>query len=356
MKKLLIINVLFLMWTTVFAAEADKTAVKPKPTLTVTTTAVDKATWATTVDTQGVIAAWQEAVVSARVTGLPIAEIRVSVGDLVKKGDILAVFDDRTVRAELAQAEATLAQSIANQKQADANFNRINKLQKQNLVSEQEALNASTQTKTTAAQKAVAEAAMANLKIRLEHTHIVAPDDGIITAQTVLLGQVPQIGAELFRLIRQHRLEWRAELTAQQLNQLKIGMSAQINLPDNSIVYGKIRQFSPSIDNNSRLGIAFVELQAGSSAKTGMFVNGRLEVAQSEAFIVPAESVVIRDGRSSLFLLKENNRVQQLAVNTGRRQGKFIEILQGVNIGDQIIVRGAGFLNDGDLIKILPPS
>lgn len=352
MAKLWVVSVL-MMWGLALAA-VDKPVVKPA--LTVTTAAVDKASWANTIDTQGFIVPWQEAVVSARVTGLPIVEIRVGVGDLVKKGDILAVFDDRTVRAELAQAEATLAQSLANRKQAEANFNRIHKLEKQNLVSDQDALNASTQTKTTAAQQAVAKAAITALKIRLEHTQVVAPDDGIITAQTVLLGQVPQIGAELFRLIRQQRLEWRAELTAQQLNQLKIGMPAQINLPDHSIAYGKIRQFSPALDNTSRLGIAFVELQAGSTAKAGMFVSGRLEIAHTDALIVPAESVVVRDGRSSLFLLKENNRVQQLAVNTGRRQGKFIEILQGVNLGDQVIVRGAGFLNDGDLIQVLPPS
>jgi RND family efflux transporter MFP subunit len=353
MKNLFIINMLFLSVLNLYAAEPDKTA-KPRPALVVTTTAVEKTILPQTIEAQGQIAAWQEGVVSARVAGLPIAEIRVSIGDLVKKGEVLAVFDDRTVRAELAQAEATVAQSFANQKQASINYNRINKLQKDNLVSEQDALNASTQAKTTAAQKTLAEANVASLKVRLESTHILAPDDGVITAQTVMLGQVPAIGAELFRLIRQHRLEWRAEVTAQQLNQLKIGMTAQLNLPDGSIGYGKIRQFAPALDANSRLGIVFVDVQAGSSAKAGMFVSGRLELAQSEALIVPAESVVIRDGRSSLFLLKENDKVQQLPVDTGRRQGKFIEILQGIiKIDDQIVVRGAGFLNDGDLVKII---
>lgn len=353
MKNFIVINMLFLTILNSYAADPDKN-IKPRPALVVTTAAVEKATWAMNIETQGQIAAWQEAVVSARVAGLPIAEIRVNVGDLVKKGDVLAVFDDRTVRAELAQAEAALAQSLASQKQASANNNRINKLQKDNLVSEQDALNASTQAKTTAAQKTLAEANVASLKVRLESTQILAPDDGVITAQTVMLGQVPQIGAELFRLIRQHRLEWRAEVTSQQLNQLKIGMTAQINLPDNSIAYGKIRQFAPALDANSRLGIAFVDVQTGSSAKAGMFANGRLEVGQADAMIVPSESVVIRDGHSSLFLLKENQKVQQIAVNTGRRQGKFIEILQGIiKAGDQIVVRGAGFLNDGDLVKII---
>jgi RND family efflux transporter MFP subunit len=351
-KKYFIINMLSLFLLSTAIAGDDKN-IKAKPAMTVTTTTVSKADWAATIETQGAIMAWQEAIVSARVAGLPIAEIVVNVGDQVKKGDVLAVFDDRTVRAEIAQAEATIAQNTASLKQAAANSQRAVTLKKSNLISDQDELNATTQAKTTSAQKAVAEAALANLKIRLEHTRILAPDDGVITAQTVVLGQVPALGAELFRLIRQNRLEWRAELTAQQLAQLKIGMNAQIILLDKSIVYGKIRQLAPALDANSRLGIAYIDLQTGSAAKAGMFANGRIDIQQSPALIVPAESVVIRDGRSSLFLLKENNRVQQLTVDTGRRQDKFIEILQGIKENDTIIVRGAGFLNDGDLIKVI---
>ncbi len=343
---------LFLILSTMANAAEDNVK-KPKPAMTVTTTTVSKADWAATIETQGAIMAWQEAIVSARVAGLPIAEIAVNVGDHVKKGDILAIFDDRTVRAEMAQTEATIAQNTATLKQAAANSQRAVQLKKSNLISDQDELNATTQAKTTSAQKAVTEAALANLKIRLEHTRILAPDDGVITAQTVMLGQVPALGAELFRLIRQNRLEWRAELTAQQLAQLKIGMDAHITLSDKSIVYGKIRQLAPALDANSRLGIAYIDLQTGSAAKAGMFANGRIDIQQSHALIVPAESVVIRDGRNSLFSLKENNRVQQLTVDTGRRQGNFIEILQGVKENDPIIVRGAGFLNDGDLVKII---
>jgi len=349
-KKGFIINALFLLSLMATAADDHK---KVKPAMTVTTATVSKADWATTIETQGAITAWQEAIVSARVAGLPIAEIVVNVGDQVKKGDVLAVFDDRTVRAEIAQSEATIAQNTASLKQAAANSQRAVQLKKSNLISDQDELNATTQAKTTSAQKAVAEAGLANLKIRLEHTRIVAPDDGVITAQTVMLGQVPALGAELFRLIRRNRLEWRAELTAQQLAQLNVGMNAQVILSDNSIIYGKIRQIAPALDANSRLGIAYVDLQAGSAAKAGMFANGRIDIQQSSVLIVPSESVVIRDGRSSLFLLKENNRVQQLSVDTGRRQGNFIEILQGVKENDPIIVRGAGFLNDGDLVNII---
>lgn len=319
---------------------------------TVTIASVSKAKWTQSLEAQGAISSWQDALVGARVAGLPLEEIRVNVGDQVKRGDLLARFDDRTVRAEIAQAEANLAQAEANLKQANANRERVLTLQNKKAISEQDALQFITQAKTTLAQKALVEATLASLKVRLEGTRVLAPDDGVISSLSAMLGQVPAIGTELFRLIRQGRLEWRAELTAQQIAQVHIGMSANLTLPDGSKLVGKVRQLAPALDVNSRLGIAYVDLPAHGSARAAMYANGRIELNQSDALIIPADSVVIRDGRTSVFVLNKE-QVQQVSVSTGRRQAGQIEILQGMKLGDQVVVRGAGFLNDGDLVKVV---
>jgi hypothetical protein len=156
-------------------------------------------------------------------------------------------------------------------------------------------------------------------------------------------------------LIRQGRLEWRAELTAQQIAQVHIGMSANLTLPDGSKLVGKVRQLAPALDVNSRLGIAYIDLPAHGSARAAMYANGRIELNQSDALIIPADSVVIRDGRTSVFVLN-NEHAQQILIGTGRRQAGQIEVLQGIKLGDQVIVRGAGFLNDGDLVKVVPSN
>ena len=333
-------------------AQNEKT-VKTAVAATVTITRVSKAKWTQSIEAQGAISSWQDALVGARVAGLPLEEIRANVGDQVKRGDLLARFDDRTVRAEIAQAEANLAQAEANLKQANANRERVLTLQNKKAISEQDALQFITQAKTTLAQKALVEATLTSLKVRLEGTRVVAPDDGVISSLSAMLGQVPAVGTELFRLIRQGRLEWRAELTAQQLAQVHVGMSANLTLPDGSQLLGKVRQLAPALDVNSRLGIAYVDLPAHGSARAAMYANGRIELNQSDALIIPADSVVIRDGRASVFVL-HNEHAQQVLIGTGRRQAGQIEVLQGVKLDEPVIVRGAGFLNDGDLVKIVP--
>ena len=86
-----------------------------------------------------------------------------------------------------------------------------------------------------------------------------------------------------------------------------------------------------------------------------MYVSGRIDLEQSPALVVPGESVVIRDGRSYVFTL-QGNRVSQVAVTTGRRVNDRIEIVDGLDSGTRVAVRGAGFLNDGDVIAIAPDA
>jgi multidrug efflux pump subunit AcrA (membrane-fusion protein) len=155
----------------------------------------------------------------------------------------------------------------------------------------------------------------------------------------------------LFRLIRRERLEWRAELTAAHLSQVKPGQSASLTLADGSKAEGLVRQVAPALDSLSRLGIVYVDIQPGSSARAAMYASGRIVLSQSPAITVPAEAVVLRDGRSSVFLVDAEDRVRQVPVELGRRSGNLIEIRGSLALGDRVAVRGAGFLNDGDRVK-----
>jgi multidrug efflux pump subunit AcrA (membrane-fusion protein) len=104
--------------------DAAKPAPEPRATLTVTSAPVQRQTWPQTLEVQGAVAAWQEAQVSARVSGLALVEVAVNVGDRVTRGQRLARFDDRTVRADLAVAQATLTQAQTNARQAASNRDR----------------------------------------------------------------------------------------------------------------------------------------------------------------------------------------------------------------------------------------
>ncbi len=334
---------------------ADGTPVAAKPSLTVTLTTARAQSWPVPLACSGAVAAWMEATIGARITGLPLVEVRVNVGDRVRKGDVLARFDDRTVLAELDLQQAGLALAEAAFAQADANRARIESIRDSGAVSAQDVLQAVTTAATAKAQVAQAQAQVATTRLRLGFTEVVAPDDGIISARGATIGSVSQAagsGAELFRLIRGGRLEWRAELPAAQLASLPIGTMAHVTLPDGTVTRGRVRQRAPTLDSNTRLGLAYVDLEPGSHALPAMYLNGTFDLTARKAITVPAESVVIRDGRSYVVAVDGSARSHLRAVSTGRRQQDEIEVTEGVQAGDRVVVKGAGFLNDNDLVRI----
>jgi RND family efflux transporter MFP subunit len=265
----------------------------------------------------------------------------VNVGDQVTKGQVLARFDPALLQAD----EARLA---ANHEQAKANEERMLRLQKSGTVSDRDVLQFVTQAKT-------ANALLESNRLQLRHTEVLASDDGVISSRTATLGAVVPVGQELFRLIRQNRLEWRGELTAAQLAYVDIGQQVELRLPGGARANAMIRQTAPSLDPQTRLGIVYADIAPGSRARAGMYVDGRVVIGQSEALAVPAESVTIRDGRSYVLKLIDASvtpRVSLRPVTVGRRRGNQFEIVDGVERDDRLVVAGAGFLNEGDLVRV----
>jgi multidrug efflux pump subunit AcrA (membrane-fusion protein) len=87
-----------------------------------------------------------------------------------------------------------------------------------------------------------------------------------------------------------------------------------------------------------------------------MFAQGQFELGTSSGLTLPQQAVVIRDGFSHVFRLGSDNRVSELKVKTGRRNGDQVEVVEGLSPDDLIVVSGAGFLNDGDLVKVVAPK
>jgi len=288
-----------------------------------------------------------------------LIEVHAEIGDVVHRGQLVARFDTEMLQADEAQLKASLTQAKANAAQAKSNRERALMLKESGGLSEQDISQTQTQAVTTQAQVESVKAQLAAKHLQLRYAEVVAPDDGVISSRNATLGTVSSSGQELFRLIRQNRLEWHGELTAEQLAQIKIGQSIQLELPDGSNAVAKVRKISPSLDSQSRLGTLFADVESGNRARVGMYANGRILLTQSPALIVPAASVIIRDGRSFVVKLKEKQNVSAVnlqSVTTGRRQGQEVEILEGLGENEQVVAQGAGFLNDGDLVKVLPAS
>ncbi|MBZ2209259.1 efflux RND transporter periplasmic adaptor subunit [Massilia soli] len=334
---------------------ADARAAAPKPALTVTTARPSSASLPIKLAATGNVVAWQEAVIGSESGGLRLTEVRVNVGDVVKKGEVLAVFSPDAVNADVAQARAALLEAQASAADAAANAERARSLQNSGALSAQQINQYITAEQTANARIAAARASVAAQQLRLKYTQVVAPDSGVISARTATVGSVVGVGTELFRMIRQGRLEWRAEVTATELTRIKPGIAARVVAANGSELTGRVRMIAPTVDAQTRSALVYVDLPPamGSSApfKAGMFASGQFELGTSQAMTVPQQAVAVRDGFSYVFTLKPDNRVSQLKVKTGRRLGDRIEVTEGLAPDAQIVVSGAGFLNDGDLVR-----
>jgi len=327
----------------------------PKPALTVTAETPRTSRLPIRLAANGNIAAWQEAVIGAESSGLRLTEVRVNVGDVVKAGQVLATFSTDSVQADVAQARASLLEAQANAADAAANAERARSLQSSGALSSQQINQYLTTEKTAKARAEAAQAVLGAQQLRGRQTQVLAPDSGVISARTATLGSVVGSGAELFRMIRQGRLEWRAEVTSAELGQIGVGTPVSVVPASGGELRGRVRMVAPSVDPLTRSALVYVDLPASgktSTARAGMFARGEFELGATDALTVPQRALVVRDGFNYLFRLGEDNRVSQLKVQTGRLAGERVEVVSGLPADARIVVNGAGFLNDGDLVRL----
>jgi len=199
------------------------------------------------------------------------------------------------------------------------------------------------------------ESARADLEtsqLRLKFTEVVAPDDGMITSRTVTVGQIAQAGNEMLRLLRNGRIEWRGEAPETRLNDLAPGQGVSVMTADGTPFHGTIRVVSPTISANDRTALVYVDLPPDERIRPGMFARGEIAIGTGPAYMVPLESIVSSDGYSYVFVLSEDNIVARRRVETGAMHDGAIEVVGGVEAGERIVNKGAGFLKDGDLVAV----
>jgi HlyD family secretion protein len=337
-------------------AQDKKAAASPKPSLTVTATRPVTSNLPLRLAANGNIAAWQEASIGAEAAGLRLAEVRAGVGDVVQRGQVLAVFASESVAADVAQAKAGVAEAQAMAAEAKANADRARSIQTEGFFSAQQINQLFSAEQAAQARLESARAVLTVQQIRLKQTQVLAPDSGIISARSASVGAVLGSGTELFRLIRQGRLEWRAEMTSAELGRVKVGTLAHITSASGAQITGKVRMVAPTVDPQTRTALVYVDLGANptaAGAKAGMFARGEFELGSSGALTVANTAVVVRDGFSYVYRIGADNRVVQVKVQTGRTLGDQIELLGGVKPDDRLVASGASFLSEGDLVKVV---
>lgn len=310
--------------------------------LTVSEAQVAEAQWSEIIKAAGAVSAWQEAIIGAEISGQRLVAVMADVGDLVKKGQLLAKFNSETLLAEHAELKANWIAAESNQKRALT-------LKGSGAMSDQAI-------EDYVNRAAVAKAQMEAKALQLKYADVVAPDDGVISARTATLGAVGSAGDELFRLIRQNRLEWRGELTAAQVGRVTQGQAVSLMLPNGEKAEGSIRQIAPSFSSDTRMTTVFVDITGDNNAQAGMYAEGQIILGEKSSLSVPAKSLVVRDGRNYVFIINDHisggSIVSQREVQVGQIKGNEAQILSGISKGERIVLQGAGFLNDGDIVRV----
>ena len=301
----------------------------------------------------GAVAAWEEVSVGVELSGLRVAAVEVEVGSVVAAGDVLLRVDDRTLASQLAQSDAQVREAQTNLETARRKAARIRQLADSQMVALQDAEEAEAARANAEARLNTAIASRDAARVQRDFTVVRAPVAGVVSARSVQPGQVVGAGTELLRLIRDGRLEWRAELAEDDLLRVDAGTPVRVEAPGSGMVEGTVRTVSPGLDAQSRTGTVYVDLPEPGALRAGMFAQGRLALGRAQALLVPGESVVRRDGRAYVFIVDGEGRVRERGVVTGGAHGDMVEVRDGLAQGDRVVARGAGFLGDSDLVRVV---
>ncbi|HTR00215.1 MAG TPA: efflux RND transporter periplasmic adaptor subunit [Candidatus Acidoferrum sp.] len=335
------------------AAEDNKGPLKSDASLTVNAGKAETSQFKRYLTVNGTINAWQDVVISPEVGGYRVEAVLVDVGDVVKAGQPLIKLSTALLQADYDSKEAALKQREAELDNYEVSLKRGQAVADKQLLSGADLDRLVSDALGGRSRLDGAKADLEAARVRLQFATIKAPDAGIITSRSVTVGQLAQVGGEMLRMLRQGRVEWRGEVPESSLPSLNIGQPIVITAVDGSEQKGKIRMVSPTVNPSTHNGMVYVDIDASPSLRAGMFARGRIEYTQAEALTIPLTSMVSSDGYNYVFVVDADRKVHRQLIKTGALQGNAIEVIEGIKPGTSIVINGAGFLRDGDLVNVV---
>ncbi|HEY0962562.1 MAG TPA: efflux RND transporter periplasmic adaptor subunit [Pseudomonadales bacterium] len=335
------------------SAAAQDEPLDDAATLTVNAGKIEASPFTRYLSINGTVNAWQEVIIAPEVGGYRVEDVLVDVGDYVQAGQELVRLSTAILETELKAREAALKQREAQAENARLAYERAQTVAKRDLLSAADLDRLNSETLTAAAAVDAAKADLEAARVRIDFATVTAPDAGLITARNVTVGQLAQAGGEMMRLLRQNRVEWRGEVPEASLPSLQVGQRVSITSVDGREHEGTVRVVSPTVDPVTHNGLVYVDVEADTALRPGMFARGRIEFDSSEALMVPLSALVSSDGYNYVFIIQSDRTVRRQMIQTGTIQGDNIEVLGGLEPGANIVTSGAGFLKDGDLVNVV---
>ena len=276
-----------------------------------------------------------EARVSGRIAVLPVA-----LGETVQKGQVIAQLDAREILARLDQAKAALAEADRDWKRTSA------------LFAQQSATRA--EYDSAQSRQQIAESAVAEAQAMMSYVEITAPFTGVIAKKWADVGDLAAPGKPLVNIEDPAVLQLQADVPDALMDNVKLGDQLPVCIANlTNTIEGLVAEKSPVADPDSRTSLIKLDLPSTPGLRSGQFGRVAVPVGQVVAIHAPV-SAVIQRGQMELVFVVSDRHAQLRLIRTGTRVGDEVEVVSGLNAGDQVVTDGADALTDGQSVIVKP--
>jgi len=325
----------------------------------------------------GFIHSANTAVLAAQLGGT-VREILVNAGDRVKRGQLLAVLDDRSARAQVQGAEASVNEAMhgeaevdqalkaatADRQFAEATFNRYKELLAKNSLSRQEFDGAEARYQSALANEHAMEAKKQQILARqqqarsqqdsaqtyLSYSRIVSPLDGIITAKSVDTGTVVMPGTPLLTVEDTARYRLEASLPEEYLPNARAGEIVSISTQQGQFE-GRVAEVVPAADVTSHTFLVKIDLPHNCNCPSGEYGQASFPTGEAKRLAVLSSAVVDHGELQGIFVVSADGNVEYRLVKTGKTFGNRVEILSGLAAGEKVAISQTDRLHDGARVE-----
>lgn len=292
--------------------------------------------------TTAILEAPEEAEVVARVSGI-VEQLLVEEGHKVKAGQLLARIDPKRYQLALNKAQAELDV-------IDQELNRLKAIANKQLVSQETLSKLSYRRQAALAEREIAA-------LELEYSAVSSPIDGVVAKRIIKRGKMAGEYEPLFHIVQQDTLHGIIHLPERELDRVRTGQQAELELSGRSEpVIAQVLRIAPVVDADTGTFKITLEMENRDGIlKAGMFSRARLRFdTHHNALVVPRIALVRQDLGHSVFVVQDG-QAHARTIELGYEDGEQVEILGGLDAGDQVVIRGQHQLKDDAMVEVIPP-
>lgn len=281
-----------------------------------------------------------ESQVVAKTSGVAL-QVMVEVGQQVHAGQVL-------VRLDSARAELQAAQSEAQLRKLEANYNRSRQLASQQLLSANDLDQLKFDLENARAVNRMA-------RLELSYANVVAPISGVIAERSIKPGNFVQINTPIFRIVDTSRLEATLNVPERELATLKGGLPVQliVDALPGQVFQGRVDRVAPVVDSGSGTFRVVCAFDGGGLLQPGMFGRMKIDYDQrADALTVPRNALLEDNDDPAVFVVR-GDKAARVSVKLGYYDGPWVEVREGLKPGDRVVTAGKVALREGSKVQVI---